>query len=121
MASEFAGSLTRPLTEPAFRLLSGHSAIRPRAGPEAESVNRSGLSQTSVPIRFLKNEPSYPTRTSPRPPVHSAAAPTSVVRVSRGAGSSTASLKPKVPAHGCSPLFWVFLNVTLKSRSRRAL
>ena len=53
--------------------------------------------------------------------VHSAAAPNSVVRVSTGAASSTASPKPNVPAHGCSPLFCVFLNERFRSRFLVAL
>ena len=49
VAVELIGSLRRPESEPLFRLLFGHSVIRPCAGPEDdESVERSGLSQTSV-------------------------------------------------------------------------
>ena len=46
----------------------------------AESVTLSGLSHTNVLMLFLKNDPSYPSRTSPRLFVHSSAVPSSVVR-----------------------------------------
>src|SRR3954470_3445225 len=53
------GSLNRPETEPLLRLLFGHSVSRPLAGPDVGvSVERSGLSQTSVGVLLLKNEPS---------------------------------------------------------------
>jgi len=57
VAVELTGSLRRPEIEPLFRLLFGYSVIRPCAGPaDEESVERSGLSQTSVETLFLKNE-----------------------------------------------------------------
>src|SRR6476660_9850544 len=53
------GSLRRPDSETLFRLLFGQIAIRPLAGPDDdESVERSGLLQTSVLMLFVKNEPS---------------------------------------------------------------
>src|SRR5579871_4459715 len=110
-------SLTRPETEAEFKSLSGQSAMRPFDGPaEGSSVERSGLSHVSVLMLLWKNEPSYPRRRLARAPLHSAATPRSVVRVSTGTGSSTALLKPNVPAHGCSPVFCVFLKAALRSR-----
>src|SRR5450759_1038530 len=102
--------------------LFGQSAIRPCIGPSVgESETRSGLSQVSVGMLLRKNDPSYPNRATPRLPVHSRALPSSVVRVSRGTASSTASLKPNVPAHGWLPVFVVFLTDKLRSRLRVAL
>ena len=59
VAVELFFSLNRPEIEPLFRLLFGHSVSRPLAGPDVGvSVERRGLSQTSVGVLLLKNDPS---------------------------------------------------------------
>src|SRR5262245_6088316 len=59
VARLFAGSFRTPSALPAFKLLSGHSDIRPCTDPAVgESLTRSGLSQTSVSMLLWKNDPS---------------------------------------------------------------
>src|SRR5512139_1986712 len=116
-------------------LLSGATAMRPRAGPLPllyplgsygprggvspllKSVARIGLSHTSSLMLLLKNEASHARRSMASRVAHSAATVKSFVRLSSGSGTSLALLNANAAPHGWWPVFFVELKTKLTATS----
>ena len=83
------------------------------ARPLLKSVARIGLSQISVWLLLLNQDPSHATRTMPFGFTNSTPVEKSFVRLSSGIGTSFALLNANDAPHGISPLFLVLANARL--------